>query len=237
MKKILLFSSLFFLFLSCKKDKEVPKPDFGYNYFPAYVGRYAIYDCDSVVYPQITDSVDIFKFQIKEKIDCVFTDNEGREAFRISRYKKLLQKNDSIYVNPQWKIQDVWWMNKTTTTAEVVEENNRYIKLSFPVQEGKTWNGNAQNTLGGAEYEYIYVDEPMTSGAYSFDSTLHVNQYDSKFIVLYKKKYDEKYAKNAGMIWKEITDYTWKQLNGNILFGQIDYGFYYKMQLIDYGTE
>ncbi|MBC7861684.1 MAG: hypothetical protein IAF38_01845 [Bacteroidia bacterium] len=251
--KFLVFLLPFAMLVSCKKDKPVAeKPDLGYDYYPDQLGRYVIYDCDSTVYQQIYDSTKIYKFQIKEVIDSLFTDNQGRPALRISRYKKLISiysgftlpntsiilNTDTVLFTDSFKIQDVWWANKTTTTAEVVEENNRYTKLIFPVEENKTWNGNANNTLGPWDYEYINMDEPLTLGTLSFDKTCHVNQFNSQGIVIYKKIYDEKYARGVGMIYKEITDYTWK-VNGSqiALIGQIDYGLHYKMTAIQYGTE
>ena len=58
MKKIASFLLVFLLlplgFWSCKKDKTVT-PDAGYNYFPNQVGRYVVYDVDSLYYDQNND--------------------------------------------------------------------------------------------------------------------------------------------------------------------------------------
>ena len=239
MKKLLAIFLAIGLFYSCKKDKPVQLPDFGYDYYPDQLGRFVIYYCDSIVYHDAPLSdTQTFKFQIKEKIDSIYTDNQGRPTLRISRYKKLQQVNDSVYPsNQSWTLQDVWWANKTSSDAEVVEENIRFVKLVFPIEINKTWNGNAQNTNGTWNYTYTEVDVPKTVSSIPFEKTLHVKQYDSGNNHLVNKQYDETYARNAGLILKEITDYTWKQDATGVLIGKIQYGLYYKMQAFTYGVE
>jgi hypothetical protein len=238
MKHLFLFSFLVILVASCKKDDVVAEEiDFGYDYYPGDVGRYVVYNCDSTVWVDLGQDTEFYKFQIKEIIDSAFSDNQGRPALRIARYKKWIKYDDTTVTvdTSAWYLQDIWWANKTTTTAEVVEENNRYIKLSFPVVEDNTWNGNSQNTMSAWDYEYTAVDVPYTIGTLSFPQTLHVKQYNSAGNPLFYKNYFEKYARGVGMIYKEITDYTWEQNNGTILTGTISVGLKYKMQAIQYG--
>src|SRR4030067_3558016 len=75
------------LIISCKKDVSV-NPDLGYEYFPATVGKYVVYDVDSIVYNDFTGTTDTFKYQIKETIESIFLDNSNRQTLRIERYKK-----------------------------------------------------------------------------------------------------------------------------------------------------
>lgn len=235
---LIIIIPLAMLFVSCSEDEPVEPSDLGYDYFPDHMGRFVVYDCDSIVHQDIGNAIDTFKFYIKEKIDSFFTDNQGRPAIRITRYKKLFKADSVTYTNPQWVIQDIWWANKTSTTAEVVEENVRYVKLVFKVSEGKVWNGNAQNTLGEQDYEYTSVDVPHTIGALNFPQSLTVLQYSSGSIPIYYKKYQERYARGVGMIEKEITDYTWEVSGtGSPIIGQIKLGLSYKMKAIQYGTE
>ena len=225
-----------FLF-SCKKDEPVSPVDFGNDYYPGKKGTYVIYHCDSTVYADLNNNTEHYTFQIKEVIDSFFTDNNGKNAIRISRFKKWLQYDTLSAVDTTWHIQDVWWGNVTASTVQIVEENNRIVKLSFPVETGKTWKGNAYNILGDWDFEYLEVDVPFSIGNLYFPKTLHVNQYNSANILIYHKKYDEKYAKGVGMIYKEIEDYTWKENNGTIMTGVIKFGYHYIMNITDYGTE
>ncbi len=191
-----------FEFFSCSKDPS-PTPDMGYNYFPNQVGKYVVYDVDSIYKDIRTDT---FKFQIKEKIESIFMDNQNRPTIRLERYKK--NYNPSIpYSSMAWIFQNVWTENRTNTTAEKVEDNIRYIKLAFPIKQNQSWNGNAQNIFDKWTYTYDYFDVAKSVGNLQFDSVLQVNQFDDESQVLTQRQfYVEKYARNVGMIYKKIID-------------------------------
>ena len=209
MQKII---SFFFVLLivvsgnhSCKKEKD-PDPDMGYNYFPNQVGKYVIYDVDSFYYNDfnVPLTIDTFKFQVKEKIQSTYLDNQNRTTLRLERYVRFYNLLVP-YSSMPWVLRDVWAANRTATTAEKVEENERYIKLAFAVKQDQTWNGNAQNTLGEQTYSYTFINQPRTIGGTSFDSVLQVNQLDDASII-HKKYSIEKYAKRIGLVYKQVID-------------------------------
>lgn len=234
--KIIFFTVLTVLTLSCTKHNVEEPPDLGYAYYPGTIGSYIIYDVDSVSYTKVpTEDTLSYKFQIKEKMDTLYYDNQGRPTIKIIRYKKVY--NDSIpYSQMSWELQDVWHANITKTTAEVVEENVRYIKLAFPAKKNVSWNGNAQNTIGEWSYKYTAFNEPATVGGISFEKTLDVTQ---KYFLsaINKENYKERYAKGVGMIYRIIENYDYQDGNGNANPGHIYYGTYYEMRINSYGTE
>ncbi|HKC68685.1 MAG TPA: hypothetical protein VKG26_10675, partial [Bacteroidia bacterium] len=65
------------LFFSCKKDKAIPPPDLGYDYYPGTIKSYVIYDVDSIAYREPQGDTVKFKFQIKEVMDTLITDNQN----------------------------------------------------------------------------------------------------------------------------------------------------------------
>lgn len=207
MQKII---SFFFVLLvvvsgsfSCKKEKD-PDPDMGYNYFPNQVGKYVIYDVDSFYYNDfnVPLTIDTFKFQIKEKIQSTYLDNQNRTTLRLERYVRYY--NDTIpFSSLPWVLRDVWAANRTATTAEKVEENERFIKLAFAVKNDQTWNGNAQNTLGEQTYSFEFINQARSIGGTAFDSVLQVNQLDDASII-HKKYSIEKYAKRTGLVFKQV---------------------------------
>lgn len=187
---------------SCKKD-GVTEPDLGYNYFPNQVGKYVTYDVDSFYYRNST-TIDTFKFQLKEKIQSIYSDNQNRPTIRLERYVKYY--NPAIpYSAMPWILRNVWAENRTATTAEKVEENTRFIKLNFPVKKSKTWNGNVQNTNGAMDYTYSFVDASRTIVGNTFDSTLQVEQQNYLDLIT-QKYYIEQYAKNVGLVYKKVID-------------------------------
>src|ERR1051326_1610852 len=65
-----------YLIPSCKKD--APAPDLGYGYAPINVGHWVIYQIDSTAEDDQTVGRKTYQFQIKEVIESIFTDNQGR---------------------------------------------------------------------------------------------------------------------------------------------------------------
>lgn len=192
--------------VSCKKNKTESPPDVGYDYAPASIGSYIIYDVDSTYYNDFSHDTLNFKFRIKEKFEEEYFDNEGRKALKLVRYIKKFNPLLSYDAIP-WTIKDVWATNKTATTYEVVEENVRLIKLSFPVKEDNMWNGNSQNTIGEWDYKYNYIDNTETINGTTFEKVLQVEQKDDKLKnVIHRQYYIEKYAKNVGLVYREIKD-------------------------------
>lgn len=244
---LLFISAIFFLGVSsCKKD-PASAPDLGYNYFPDQAGSYVIYNVDSFYYDDFYNpsKIDTTRFQLKEKIESVFTDGEGRPALRLERYVKYYDPAVP-YSQMSWTLRNVWTETKTLRTAEKVEENVRYIKLAFPVKESQEWNGNAQNTLGAENYKYNFFDKARTIGNIRFDSVLQVDQYDELDLV-HRKHYEEKYARNVGLIFKRVIDIS-SQPDGvpdsllSLFYGtdimlRVDAGVQYTMTITSFGRE
>lgn len=227
---LIIFFSI--VLLSCKKDEVVPeKLDLGYDYFPVKIGQSLIYDVDSIAYLQPSGDTIIEKFRIKESIESIYKDNQNRDTYKLVRYKKKYQVGVS-YDQLDWLLQDVWSVNLTSTTAEVNEENRRFIKLIFPIEKNSTWNGNAQNNLGEWIYKYTEVHQPLTLNGLRYDSALTVTQ-KKESTAIYYKNYTEQYAKGVGMIYKEVSDYTFKVVNGILFPGKIYEGVIYKMKLVE----
>lgn len=198
------FFRLFFLILitsSCQDSPVEPVP-FDTSYFPLSTGKFIIYEVDSIVMSDFFNTTDTVHYQLMEAVDSAYTDAGGRQAFRIVR-----SRLDSL--NGAWRIIDVWSANVTETTAEKVEENLRFIKLSFPVLLNKTWAGNSYiNTdsplvyLDDWEYKYTDVNETFDTYAGTFDSVITVLQHED-INAIQTVLYQEKYAKQVGMIYKE----------------------------------
>jgi hypothetical protein len=200
-KKILPVIFFFLLIVACDKKKVPEQINVGYNYFPLSIGSYTVYEVDSLAKDDKLAKDTVFKFLIKEVIESAFTDNTGKAAFRIERYKK--KYNPKIpYAAQLWELKQVWYANRTETVADRVEDNARYTKLIFPVKEGAVWDGNASNTLGEKQYKIIAVDQQETIGSNKLDSVASVLQSNSENLV--ETNYSiEKYARNVGMVYKQ----------------------------------
>ncbi|MEP7168659.1 MAG: hypothetical protein ABI855_04760 [Bacteroidota bacterium] len=193
---IYLFIIISVFFLSCGDKNNSVSPNNDYSYFPSNVGHEIIYDVDSISKSAFKLSTDTFHFQIKEVIESTFTDNEGRPALRLERYRR----SDA---SQPWEIFKVWTANVTGTNAEKKEDNITFIKLVFPVALNQKWNGNVKNDMDAKEYKYTAVNSHESFNSISFDSALTVLQKDLDDRI-YQKDYEiEKYATGIGMFFRE----------------------------------
>lgn len=188
-------------FLSCKKEQDLSSIDLGYRYFPNSTGSFVVYRVDSTWYGITEES---YSYQIKEEIADEFVDGSGQPAKVLNRYYR--PNNGAA-----WTLVDVWTQKVTTTTAEKVEENQRFVKLEFPVKEGETWNGNAFNALGPQTYKYVNVAKFADVGILQFDNTVTVEQRRNVNLVDEEVFY-EIYADGIGMVLRQATDLN-KQAN------------------------
>lgn len=192
---LILFIVVSFLLSSCKEDQHAVPVEMGYTYFPVNIGHTIVYNFDSVFIDTKVGMNETLHYQLKEYVESVFNDNTGRPTQRIERYVRATD-------TATWKIKNVFAATLTRSAAERVEDNQRYIKLIFPVKQNDTWKGNSYTTQADWEYEYTSVDERLTLNGTTFDSTLtvvHVNEVN-----LIEKNYSiEKYARHVGLIYKE----------------------------------
>ncbi len=228
------------LFLSCtKKTSETNESVLGLDYYPTTKGKYAIYQVDSTIYTDLPKDTIEYKYLIKEKIADSFIDNTGKNAIRIERYIKKydpLKSYDSI----AWTMKEVFLLNADNKSIQVVENNVRYTKLTFPVQTNAIWDGNANNSLGTQNYRYEYIDRA--------EKTINNKPLDNVLLVIQKEfhpktldyYYAEKYAKGLGLVYKEITDVISNSANANFsipVLQRIESGFIYKQSIISFGYE
>ncbi len=221
--KTVIFIFFTFICLSCKKDKDSPPSDLGYSYIPVDIGRWNIYSVDSTALDAFTKKTKKYNYQLKEIIESVFLDNQGRETQRIERY---IRRNE----NENWQIADVWYANKTFSTYEKAEENIRFIKLSFPVSMGLKWNGNAYNEYPSQEYKYSSVNDSYSINGFKFDSTVTVLQQQEQSSLVSGDFAYEIYAKNTGLIYKKFYEMRKANVYGDTL-QFIDYTY----KIIAYG--
>lgn len=199
MKNIFFILFLGVLLFACKKDtNDYVAPEIGHKYAGLTLGKYVVYDVDSLFYDDFTASVDTAIYQIKELVAEAYTDLEGEQAFKINRYRR---NHDTL----AWVLIDVWNAKLTQTNFQKAEENVRFVKLIFPVGNGKVWNGNSMNTMAEWEYEYESIDQPENVGGNPLAKVLTVNQLEN-INLIEEQQFLEKYAENVGLVYKKSKD-------------------------------
>ncbi len=206
---------------SCKRNTG-QAADLKQEYFPTEIGNWVIYNVVDIKHDINHDTL---TYQLKEIIADDFIDNSGRRAQRIERYRRQ-DESDS------WMISDVWHSVRTTRTAEKVEEDVRYVKLMFPVNEFKSWDGNAYNQYIKWEYYYDSLDYSGSIGALNFDSLAFVTHRQNSNFVEYEQAY-EVYAKHVGLVQKQLIDLDVR--SGMIVLDSIVKGVEWYQSAISYG--
>ncbi|MFM1932837.1 MAG: hypothetical protein RL226_2140 [Bacteroidota bacterium] len=202
----------------CKKKTDYEAIDFGYDYFPTEIGTFVEYEVDSISYGEVNDTS---HFYLREVIADDFIDNERQMALKVERYKRT-------NLTDEWELTDVWVQKRTTTTAERIEENIRYIRLVFPMEQGDSWDGNVYNTDAPWQYAYGSLNIPYQVDNLSFNETVKVEQRNNINLIDQEEAW-EVYARGVGLIEKRLLDLTYQNLEIT--------GVFVHMRAINYGTE
>ena len=190
-----------------------------YEIQPHYSSYFPVHENDSsefcVLEIQHTSlGSDTLQYFLKEVIRNPYIDGEGDIAFQMHRY----WKQDST---EHYQIKDVWSIKKTVRSVEQVEENIRFVKMIFPLDELSYWDGNVFNHLVEQEYAVSQIHTPYNMFGLSIDSVVEITHEFNTNLLEYDNAI-EIYALHKGLIYKE-------EINLSINNGDISD--------INYGTE
>ncbi len=170
----------------------------GWDYFPLDSGAYNVYKVRNITYSLggVTDTV---VYLLKETVTGPYENLESGTSYRIKREIKSLNGGE-------WQEDSIWWARKDLMTAVMVENNIPVIKLSFPVEDYRSWDANSLNTLGEDMYYMKNADMSFTDTletGHTYDKTVTVVQEDVNDNIIYREQRTEVYAENTGLIYKE----------------------------------
>lgn len=216
MRKILLPLLLLPVVLfSCKKENEdLSEIAKGNKFYPTEIGKYIVYDYDSTVWNDQLKAALPFKGQLRYTVVDTFRDAAGRLSYRINVERR---KNDTDPYVPN----DVLRVTPTDDRVEVMQRGLTFIKMVFPVLNGKVWNGNALISLDDKDneeydnskwkYTYADFDREFDPGNNLYEHTVTVNEIDDQVndpavdsTVYASRNYSQEiYAYNVGMVYRE----------------------------------
>lgn len=222
--KQIAFISLSVLFLFACKKKEVVFVDLETTYFAWEKGRFVEYDVTYMFHDSLLMKHDTIHYQIKTLVGDTIIDNSGRVANEFIRY----QRTDSTQ---EWQLIDVWTGIIADGRAELVEENQRVIKMVFKPTADKIWDMNIYNNSGTKLVNYIDIAVNKTINGLFFGPTVTVEQ--EKYKTLIDDRYRcEVYAKNVGVVYKEIKNLLFKFGSSKPIKGE---EYYYRVS--NYGKQ
>lgn len=244
----ILFGSM--LLAGCNKKTSNFSTDAVTDYMNLQVGKYVIYRLDSTRFVNFGQSDTVVHYNAKDLVSGTLTDNLGRSGYRVVRYiRDTASTNDD-----DWSPVLTYEVYPSREKVEVVEGGFRYVKLSLPVIEGFTWKGNGylpsnpyedlfafSNDEDIQTWDYTYQDVGVTSSYYNknYDSTLTVFQIaDSTGVPIVaglpanKTVWVEKYAKNVGLVYKEVV--MWEYQPATNTAASYRHGFGLKLTILDH---
>lgn len=198
------FLIFFSILISCGKRTLSDPPETGISYFPTITGQYIVYEADSFFYDDdLVDSLDITgsqKFLLKILYEGEFTDSAGKKAMRMEFFRKNFNP-DIPYDLQDWLPNGVGKAIRTNRELLWQEGNEYFLKLIFPMVEGKSWNGNAYNYQDQWEYRLVSKGTPYISKM-SFGKTAVVEQTGIRDLILYDQFGKEIYAEGIGLVYR-----------------------------------
>ena len=244
MKKIILLLAIVVFFTACKKESEQLQITPISDYAPLAVGKYVTYNLDSLVYLNFGATQAHHFYEVKYLTADSLKDLLGRKAFRIVRYIRTLPNgiftpdNTFVAVN-------------TGTNFEFTENNLRYLKLTLPIKNDRTWKGNSAidvSSVGSdlqylADWDYTYteVNQPKKVGTFNLANTITVKEIDESVNLpvipagqpnqtnIASRDYSQEiYAKDVGLVQRDFIHFEYQ-----LAFpGYIGYGV--KMVMVDH---
>ena len=215
MKNLSILLLGFIFWTSCNTDHTIEDftIDFGYDYYPVEVGKYIVYDVDSIVFDplQLGTFVDTASYQLREEIVDTTIDNAGRTMFIIH-----CSTRDSV--GQPWTLKNVYTTVVEEAWVEKTEDNLRFVKMIFPPKVDSTFDGNrffAEEgfivTVRGETLEMFknwssIIKEKSSSGTIgglNFDDLLTVQHADDENLIE-RRFVEEKYARGVGLVSKTM---------------------------------
>lgn len=209
------------VYSSCKKADEVKQTPANQAYFPLEKGRYVIYDVDSSIWDD-TNCVKVTRlYQMRWTIADTFTDRMGRPSMRIDvSIRKHAEDNWQTPTDDA-----VLYATNNGQELEIAHSNFRFIKMVYPVSEGRTWEGNAYINTADADwaffkgwtYRYTDVDLPFGTGDVTYQHTVSVIAVDETVNDPYAQPRNtasrayskEVFAPGVGMVYREYYRWTY----------------------------
>ncbi|MEP2611883.1 MAG: hypothetical protein ABJH57_18720, partial [Cyclobacteriaceae bacterium] len=180
--------------VSCDGSEEPDPIDLGYDFYPINPETYRIYQVDEIKYDLL--GPDTTNYQIRESISDSLISESGIVSYVLKREKRT----DSADV---WKTDSLWTLRKDQSAVVITENNVAVIKLSFPIVDGKVWDGNAQNIKPSQSF-YYEIPEPLIElhTLIETESIVKVISADLEPNLVNQDQRFDVYARNIGLIEK-----------------------------------
>jgi hypothetical protein len=216
--------------IACDTDKVAPRDvDLGKDYVVLEIGHFVSYNVKEIQYA-LNQPPKTVTYQLREVVENAFIDQSGKQSYRIVRYTRANGRQN-------WQIVNVWAARTDFNGAVRTEENIPFLKLTFPFEELKMWDGNTFNDLGRETYQMRDLGKRYRFDFKNYDETITVIQNRDSNLVN-KDFRTEVFAKGIGMIYRKSDKVAYCQDRNQNCLGKaiIESGLVVEQSIFDTGV-
>ena len=214
--------------ISCDSSDENPSVDTGKDYFPLRKGNFQIYDVTNIEYT--LGVPETLRYELKTIVTDSFPNSDGNYTYVIQRSKRNEGAAEFSYL-------DTWSARMDTREAVMNEENTSFFKIKLPVAKDDEWDGNLYNSKGEDTYLMQEVKTSFTANGTSYDDCIVINQNDNQDFVVTLDQRKEIYARNIGLVCKEVRLLNYCTVGSCLGQQQVESGAIYTQTIKAYGVE
>lgn len=227
--------------MGCGSDPEKQVSEA--RYFPLRVGDYRVYHVTEKQISAFNIETD-FEYDIKTLVVDSFENVSGTYTYIIHRFKRESSSDT-------WTGLDAWTARVSPGEVVVTEGSTPFVRLTFPIKNGRSWNGNAYNNLESSDfcsgdtffscdlYALDNVARPFTTSISNleFENTVRVVQNNDPDLITEYDTREEIYGLDVGLIYKQST--VLKYCTRGSCLGQelVEVGLIYTQELTEFGHE
>ena len=214
------------VFFSCSSDEGLQNVDIGLDYYPLEVNSYRIYQVEGTEYFSYNDSL-IINYELRETVTESFENLEGGTSYKITIEKRMPESEN-------WILDSIWTARKDEYRAILVSNNVPVISLTFPIEEGKSWDSNGLNSEAPKEFTMVNAREPFEGRYDVYDQSVTVIQDDLPDEIVNFRSKKEVFSKGLGLVYRENIFLNFRQ--GDFLgLGVVETGIRYQQSLKEFG--
>ena len=214
---------------ACHGDEELDPARVGYNFFPLQVGIYVVYDVEEITYSfesSITEN-----FQLRTQVVDSFMNQAGNLTYIMYEWRRSSPGDD-------WEFVQTNSLRRNATQGVFVEGNVPFLRLSFPIAAGKSWDGNVLNSQPEDVYEMDSIFSTyVTPAGENIPETVTVVQEDNQDFTVNLVRRFEIYGRHIGVVYKEEIDLSYCTDEDCIGQQVIESGSELRQSLVEYGQE
>lgn len=212
---------------ACNESKDISLDDLGSDYYPLEIGRYSIYDVEEIRY--LIAGFDTSTYQLREIIIDTLQ-NQNQTIY-------ILRREIRTNASQRWESDSLWTVTKTNTYLSITENSIPFIKLTFPVNTSREWDGNSLNARSSLIYYYQPLTEALLDTIASEDHVRVIIEDIEENITGVDLR-SEVYAKGIGLVQKDyLTQERCTASDCGSDLGEVIGGRSLKQTLIEIGYE